>query len=47
MAARATYLDDILARQRNSTTRAAWYKATVDKQLADPSAYLQPLPGGK
>ncbi len=43
----AKNIDDILARQRNSTTRTAWYKATVDKQLADPSAYLQPLPGGK
>jgi len=43
----AKNIDDILARQRNSTTRAAWYKATVDKQLADPSAYLRPLPGGR
>jgi ribose transport system substrate-binding protein len=43
----ARNIDDILARQRNSATRTAWYKATVDKQLADPSAYLQPLPGGK
>ena len=43
----AKNIDDILARQRNSTTRTAWYKATVDKQLANPSAYLQPLPGGK
>jgi len=43
----AKNIDDILARQRNSTTRTAWYKATVAKQLADPSAYLRPLPGGK
>jgi ribose transport system substrate-binding protein len=42
----ARNVDDILARQRSSTTRAAWYKAAVDKQLADPSAYLKPLPAG-
>ena len=40
----AKNIDEILARQRNSTTRTAWYKATVDKQLANPWAYLQPLP---
>jgi ABC-type sugar transport system substrate-binding protein len=38
-------VDEILQRQRSSSTRAAWYKATIDKQLADPSAYIKPLPG--
>jgi ABC-type sugar transport system substrate-binding protein len=40
-------VDDILQRQQNNSTRAAWYKATVDKQLANPSQYLKPLPTGK
>jgi ribose transport system substrate-binding protein len=40
-------IDEILARQKNNSTRAAWYKATVDKQLANPSQYLKPLPTGK
>jgi ribose transport system substrate-binding protein len=40
-------IDEILRRQQSNSTRAAWYKATVDKQLADPSAYLKPLPTGK
>jgi ribose transport system substrate-binding protein len=43
----ARNIDDILARQRTSATRTAWYKATVDKQLANPSAYVKPLPGEK
>jgi ABC-type sugar transport system substrate-binding protein len=43
----AKNVDQILARQRNGATRTAWYKATVDKQLANPSAYLKPLPGAK
>jgi ribose transport system substrate-binding protein len=40
-------IDEILARQKSNSTRAAWYKATVDKQLANPSQYLKPLPTGK
>ena len=40
-------IDAILARQRNNATRTAYYKATVDKELANPSAYLQPMPGEK
>jgi hypothetical protein len=40
-------IDEILQRQQSNSTRAAWYKATVDKQLANPSAYLKPLPTGK
>jgi ABC-type sugar transport system substrate-binding protein len=43
----AKNVDAILERQRDSRTRTAWYKATVDKQLANPSAYLKPLPGQK
>jgi ribose transport system substrate-binding protein len=43
----AQNIDEILRRQQSSSTRAAWYKATVDKQLADPSTYLKPLPTGK
>ena len=40
-------IDEILRRQRNNATRTAYYEATVDKQLANPSQYLQPLPGEK
>jgi ribose transport system substrate-binding protein len=40
-------IDEILRRQRNNATRTAYYKATVDKQLANPSQYVQPLPGEK
>jgi len=43
----AKNIDDILQRQRSSSTRAAWYKATVTKQLANPSAYIKPIPTGK
>jgi ABC-type sugar transport system substrate-binding protein len=43
----AKNIDDILKRQRSNATRAAWYKATVDKQLANPSRYVKPLPTGK
>ena len=42
----AKNIDDILKRQQSSATRTAYYKATVDKELANPSAYLQPMPGG-
>jgi ABC-type sugar transport system substrate-binding protein len=40
-------IDEILRRQKNNATRTAYYKATVDKQLANPSQYLKPLPGEK
>jgi ribose transport system substrate-binding protein len=43
----AKNIDDILSRQQSGASRAAWYKAMVAKQLADPSAYVKPLPGGK
>jgi ABC-type sugar transport system substrate-binding protein len=39
-------IDAILARQRNASTRTAFYRATVADQLANPSAHLRPLPGG-
>jgi ABC-type sugar transport system substrate-binding protein len=39
-------IDAILARQRNASTRTAFYRATVAAQLANPSAHLRPLPGG-
>ena len=40
-------IDEIQQRQQNNATRTAYYKATVDKELANPSAYLKPMPGGK
>jgi ABC-type sugar transport system substrate-binding protein len=40
-------IDKILQRQKSSATRTAYYKATVDKELANPTAYLKPLPGEK
>jgi ABC-type sugar transport system substrate-binding protein len=40
-------IDEILKRQKNNATRTAYYKATVDKELANPSQYLKPLPGQK
>ncbi len=39
-------IDAILARQRNASTRTAFYRATVEEQLGNPSAHLRPLPGG-
>jgi ribose transport system substrate-binding protein len=39
-------IDAILARQRNASTRTAFYRTTVAEQLADPSAHIRPLPGG-
>jgi ABC-type sugar transport system substrate-binding protein len=40
-------IDQILQRQKDNSTRTAFYKATVAKELANPSAYLKPLPTGK
>ena len=40
-------IDAILRRQKDNATRTAFYKATVDKELANPSQYLKPLPTGK
>jgi ABC-type sugar transport system substrate-binding protein len=42
----AQNIDEIMARQKSNATRTAYYKATVDKELANPSAYLKPIPGG-
>jgi ribose transport system substrate-binding protein len=42
----AKNIDEILQRQKSNATRTAYYKATVDKELANPSAYLKPMPGG-
>lgn len=39
-------IDAILARQRNASTRTAFYRATVEEQFGNPSAHLRPLPGG-
>jgi ribose transport system substrate-binding protein len=39
-------IDEILRRQRSAVARAAWYKETVERQLAAPGRYLMPLPGG-
>jgi ribose transport system substrate-binding protein len=40
----ARNVDQILARQRSNAARTAYFKATVDKQLADPERYVEPLP---
>ncbi len=36
-------IDAILAREQNNTTRYAWYKPIIQKELANPSAYIKPL----
>jgi hypothetical protein len=33
----------VIARERNNDTRLAFYKSTLDKELAGPSAYIKPL----
>src|SRR3954466_13884767 len=43
----AQNIDRILARQKSNATRTAYYKATVAKELANPSQYLKPLPTEK
>ena len=43
----ARNIDDILGRQRNAATRAAWYRATVRRELADAGRYVRPLPSAK
>jgi ribose transport system substrate-binding protein len=43
----ARNVDDVIARQRSNATRAAYFKATVDKQLANPERYIEPLPTAK
>jgi ABC-type sugar transport system substrate-binding protein len=41
----AKNVDEIIARQKDAATRTAWYKANVDKQLANQGQYVKPLPG--
>jgi ABC-type sugar transport system substrate-binding protein len=36
-------IKQIIQRETNNTTRYAYYKATLAKEIADPSAYLKPL----
>lgn len=43
----ARNVDAIIARQRNNSTRAAYFKARVERQLADPERYIEPLPTAK
>jgi ABC-type sugar transport system substrate-binding protein len=43
----ARNVDQVLARQKDNATRTAYFKATVDRQLADPQRYLKPLPAGR
>jgi ribose transport system substrate-binding protein len=43
----AKNIDRILERQQSGATRTAYYRATVDRELANPSAYLKPIPTGK
>ena len=38
-------VDEIIARQKDNTTRTRYYQSEVDKQLANPDQYLKPLPG--
>jgi ABC-type sugar transport system substrate-binding protein len=39
-------IDEILARQKDNASRAAYFKRTVDEQLANPDKYVKPLPTG-
>jgi ribose transport system substrate-binding protein len=39
-------IDQILQRQQSASTRAAFFKPIVDKQLADQGKYLIPMPPG-
>jgi ribose transport system substrate-binding protein len=39
----AANIDQIIAREQNNSTRYAFYKPIIDKELADPSAYIKPL----
>ena len=41
----AENVDDIIARQKDNTTRTQFFKEEVDKQLADQDQYLKPIPG--
>jgi ribose transport system substrate-binding protein len=39
----AANVADIYAREKNNDTRVAFFKDTIDKELADPSAYIKPM----
>jgi len=39
----AANVDDIIAREKSNAARKAFYQATLDKELADPAAYIKPL----
>ena len=39
-------IDDILTRQKDAASRAAYFKDEVAKQLANPDQYLEPMPTG-
>jgi ribose transport system substrate-binding protein len=39
----ADNVDDIIAREKSNAARKAFYKATLDKELADPTQYIKPL----
>jgi ribose transport system substrate-binding protein len=41
----AKNVHEIIARQKDNTTRTQYYQSTVDKQLADPDSYVKSLPG--
>jgi ribose transport system substrate-binding protein len=38
-------IDDIIARQKDNTTRTQFYQDQANKQLANPDQYVKPLPG--
>jgi ABC-type sugar transport system substrate-binding protein len=39
----AANVDDIIAREKSNAARKAFYKDTLDKELANPTAYIKPL----
>jgi len=42
----ADNIDDIIARQKDAASRAAYFKDEVAKQLGDQGSYLGPMPTG-
>jgi ribose transport system substrate-binding protein len=41
----AENIDEIITRQKDATSRAAYFKDEVAKQLGSPDQYLSPMPG--
>jgi ribose transport system substrate-binding protein len=39
----AANVDAVIARQKDQASRVAFFKETIDKELANPSAYIKPL----